>query len=185
MSELMVSTFMGTPTISTFQVGPGFNIQGNTGRNGEWLFDFTSTDPNAESRCLGWAMEQNAGEEAMPGALRCPCTENQARTDFRFWFAYYWGLSRQNCAIVLFSRSNSTIECCYDSAGALLVGPDTGGGTYLKHNPLFFYQRSLAEDLNPYQDCCVNSKRCQRFYQIRHYDDCSAYQPPALGECCN
>ena len=159
------------------------NVQGNTGKTGEWLFDFTSSDPSAESRCLSWSRKQETGSIVTSELPHCPCTREQALNDFRFWFAYYWGLSRENCAIVLFSRSNSTVECCYDStSGALLVGP-SDGGTYLLYNPLFFYERNLAEDLSPIQDCCVNSMRCKLFYQIRQYDDCSSYEPPALGEC--
>lgn len=158
------------------------NVEGNTGRLGEWFFDFTSTveDGSSEGRCLSWVRRQVEGSINPATLPRCPCTRRQALRDWRFWFAYFWGLSsRPNCATVLFSRSQSTTECCYDSTGALLVGPSQGG-TYQLYNPLFFFQNNYLEDVSPYQDCCVRSKRCHQYYQHRPFDDCSAYVPPRL-----
>lgn len=163
-------------------------ITGNTGRVGEWYFNLTSPSDEigSEQRCLMWARRQQQYDVgAIFSSLRvraCPCTSRQARRDWSFWFGYYWGLSsRPNCAMVLFSRSQSTIECCYDDNGALIVGPSEGGSLRL-YNPLFFYQENFLEDLQPYRDCCVNSDRCELYYTYRPSDDCSAYIPPSLGE---
>ena len=156
------------------------NVIGNTEKLGEWFFDFTSAaeDVSAEARCLLWAKQQIKGNINPASLPRCPCTRKQAFRDWNFWFAYYWGLSsRSNCAMALFSRMQSTTECCYDSTGALLVGPSQGG-TYQLYNPLFFFQSNYLEDLSPYQDCCVHSKRCHLYYRHRPSDDCSAYIPP-------
>ena len=162
-------------------------MTGNTGRVGEWYFDLNSPveEISAEQRCLVWAKRQQQNTSAILSSLRvnaCPCTQQQAWRDWSFWFGYFWGLSsRPNCATVLFSRSQSTIECCYDDNGALIVGPSQGGSLKL-YNPLFFYQENFLEDLRPYQDCCIDSNRCRLYYAFRPSDDCSAYTPPRLCE---
>lgn len=164
-------------------------LTGNTGRIGEWYYNFSTPveDFSAEQRCAMWAQRQETvAANATSGsslALACPCTRQQAQRDWSFWFGYYWGLSSYpGCATVLFSRSQSTIECCYDDAGALIVGPRLGGSFKL-YNPLFFYQQNFFEDVRPYRDCCVDSNRCRTYYKYRPSDDCSAYSPPSFREC--
>ena len=160
------------------------NMVGNTGRPGEWFFDLTSQEDrgNPEQRCTLWARrQQGLTQNINPHSLRinaCPCTRRQAQRDWNFWFAYFWGLSSApNCATVLFSQSQGTIECCYDNSGALIVGP-RHGGSFKMYNPLFFYQQNFLEDLTPYQDCCVMSNRCRTYYMYRPPDNCSRYVPP-------
>lgn len=169
---------------STQQLSQLHVTEGNTGRMGEWYFNLTSPDPllTSEQRCMIWAKRQEEssvqlGSSSLQSGF-CPCTRRQAQRDWRFWFAYYWGLSRQNCATVLFSRSQHTLECCYDEFGALIVGPSSGGGSYKLYNPLNFIMESYTEDVRPYEDCCVNSNRCRLYHQYRPSDDCSGYQPP-------
>ena len=166
------------------------DTEGNTKRMGEWQYNFNMPDEQltADQRCLMWAKRQRALHEEnlqMFSSIReraCPCTINQAQRDRSFWFLYYFGLnSRLNCAMVPFSGNQSTLECCYDASGALIVGPNEGGSFWL-YNPLFSYQANFLEDLQPYQDCCVNSDRCQLYYTYRPSDDCSAYEPPAFRE---
>lgn len=152
-------------------------LPGNTGRTGEWYFNITTdmNDTLAEARCLIWSLRQ---EEFNESALQfCPCTRRQARRDWRYWFAYYWGLSsRPNCATLLFNCRQSTIECCYDDFGALIVGPNQGGSHKL-YNPLFFFHQHFLEDERPYDDCCVRSNLCHLYYKYRPSDDCSGYSP--------
>ncbi len=164
---------------------------GNTGSVGEWHFNLTSPDPllTPEQRCMMWAKRQEAVDTTQLGPSlfqpgSCPCTRRQAQRDWRFWFAYYWGLSRQDCATVLFSRSQHTLECCYDRFGALIVGPSAGGGSYKLYNPLNFIRESFLEDSRPYEDCCVDSNRCRLYHQYRPSDDCSHYAPPIPRKCC-
>ena len=156
------------------------NLLGNTGRVGEWLFDFSARlDDYAELRCLAWSRRQRENSIVPSQLPRCPCTIRQAFFDFRYWFGYFWGLSSQpNCATVLFTGTSSTTECCYDwLTGALIVGPNNGG-TYKLHNPLFQYYQYRLQDFLPYQDCCVESNRCDLYFRHRPYDDCSLYAPP-------
>ena len=158
-------------------------IVGNGGRTGEWLFNFTvqEEDTTSEMRCLMWARRQQNINMSVFISLpvnSCPCTLRQARFDWRYWFVFNWGLSsRPNCAMVLFSRSQSTIECCYDDFGALIVGANEGG-SYQLYNPLFNHLDNYREDFQPYRHCCVMSRRCNLYYQYRPSDDCSEYIPP-------
>lgn len=157
------------------------NLPGNTGRTGDWHFDLTLPpgQATAEQRCLLWAKRQERQPNIDISSLEvkyCPCTLQQLLWDKRFWFGYFWGLSSSpNCATVLLSGSQNTLECCYDTGGALIVG--TRGGSYKLYNPLFFYENYRQEDLLPYYDCCVNSQRCKLYYSHKPFDDCSLYKP--------
>lgn len=158
-------------------------IIGNTGELGQWYFNFTSdSETNSEQLCLEWDRRERLKienfETHFSGLPSCPCTRRQARRDWRFWFASFWGLSsRPNCATLLWSRRQATIECCYGDDGSLLVGPSTGG-SYLQHNPLFSFRGYFTEDRTPYQQCCEKSERCGLFYTHRPSDNCSNYIPP-------
>ena len=162
---------------------------GNTGRRGEWHFNLTSPDPllTPEQHCTMWSRRQDQGDVQLDLSSiqtnSCPCTRAQAERDWRFWFAFYWGLSRSDCAIVLFPGGQHTLECCYDDLGALIVGPSEGGGSYKLYNPLSFARESYLEDVKPYEDCCTSSERCRVYYQHRPSDDCSRYSPPSPRKC--
>lgn len=154
------------------------DVQGNTGRRGEWYFNYTAPgEVNSEKLCLKWSQRQNNNVTALfEGVWSCPCTRQQARRDWRFWFGYYWGYSaRPNCATLLFSwRRQSSIECCYDSDGSLIVGANDGG-SHLLYNPLFRHVQNFQEDRLPYRHCCEESNLCQLYYKYRPSDDCSNY----------
>ena len=153
---------------------------GNSGLEGQWYFHFTppDVDMNFEQLCLEWGRRQPADVETyFEGLPSCPCTRLQAWRDWRFFFAFFWGFSsRANCATMLFSRRQSTIECCYDNDGSLLVGPKSGG-SYKLYNSLFFPRQYTLEDRLPYDYCCVFSNRCSTYYEYRPSDDCSNYIP--------
>ena len=156
------------------------DVVGNSRLPGVWYFNYTSpeSDMNSEQLCLQWSKRQSlvtTSFDTVPSA--CPCTRRQARRDWRFWFAHFWGLSsRPNCATLLFSRQQSTVECCYDDDGSLIVGANDGG-SYLLYNPLFYFLDHVQEDSFPYRYCCVESKRCQVYYEHRPSDDCNGYVP--------
>ena len=159
-------------------------VIGNTGFPGQWYFSLTSPrTENFEGLCLEWAKRQSEDlNDNFAGLPSCPCTRRQAWRDRRFFFAFFWGLSsRPNCATMLFSRRQSSIECCYDSRGSLLVGPTTGG-TYQLFNPLFSPRENTVEDRLPYDYCCTFSERCSTYYEYRPSDDCSDYDPPRFCE---
>lgn len=153
------------------------SVQGNTGLAGEWYFNYTAQgELDSAKRCLQWAQRQDGNTSAsFEGLPSCPCTRQQARRDWRFWFGYYWGLSaRPNCATLLFSRRQSTIECCYDDDGSLIIGAKDGG-SYLLNNPLFRNQQSVLEDRQPHRHCCEDTELCGQYYHHRPSDDCSKY----------
>ena len=162
------------------------NMPGNTGRNGDWQFDFTLPPHqwSAEKKCRSWGVRERRrplGTANLVEVQSCPCTRQQILNDRRFWFGYYSGLSSSpNCATFLLSRSQHTFECCYDESGALLLGAAERGGTLKRFNSLFFYDRYVREDLRPYEDCCINSNSsCSIYYEFRGSVDCSDYDPPS------
>ena len=156
-------------------------VEGNTNLTGQWYLNLTSQESD-EQNCLEWAKRQPTNVlDNFEGLPACPCTRRQAWIDWRFFFAFYWGYSSQpNCATLLFSRRQSTLECCYNTDGSLIVGSNSGG-SYKLYNSLFFPQEYSREDQLPHDYCCVFSNRCSIFYEHRPSDDCSNYV--AQGIC--
>ena len=155
------------------------DVEGNTGINGEWYFNFTSSEATNPYRlCRTWSYEHTNFYNYIPSRILCPCTHQQALLDWRFWFGYFWGVSsRPNCATFIFSQLQGTTECCYDSDGSLIIGPRSGG-SYLQYNPLFYYHQYFSEDYLPHEYCCIESKLCQLYYEHRPSSDCYQYSPP-------
>ena len=161
-------------------------LTGNTGSVGEWYFQLTDPDSdiNSEQECFKWVAKQDKDvfEEYFEGLPSCPCTWFQARRDWRFWFGWRWGLSSgPNCATLIWSRRQSTTECCYDDSGALLVGGNSGG-SYKLYHPLFSNREYITEDKQPYEHCCQFSKLCSLFYTHRPSDNCSGYDPSQISK---
>ena len=163
------------------------SFTGNTGSPGEWLFQLTDSDSDLkpEQECYKWASRQEDGvfEEYFQGLPSCPCTYSQARRDWRFWFAWRWGISSgPYCATLVWSRRQSTVECCYDrDTGALLVG-GISGGSFKLHHPLFSNRNYVTEDKQPYEYCCRQSKLCSIFFTYRPSDDCTGYDPSQISK---
>ena len=161
-------------------------LTGNTDSEGEWYFQLTDgdDDTNYERECFKWANRQkkNVFEEYFEGLPVCPCTRQQARRDWRFWFGWRWGLSSApNCATLVWSGRQSTTECCYDDSGALLVGM-SAGGSYKLHHPWFSNRDYITEDEQPYEYCCQRSDHCSMFYTHRPSDDCTGYDASQISE---
>ena len=162
-------------------------VTGNTGSAGEWYFQLTDPDSqlDPEQECFKWVARQEEGtfEDYFEGLPSCPCTESQARRDWRFWFGWRWGLSsRENCATLVWSGRQSTVECCYDEdSGALLAGGNTAGSFKL-HHPFFSNKKYITEDKQPYEHCCESSRLCSVYYTHRPSDDCSGYDPSRISE---
>ena len=162
-------------------------VTGNTGKAGEWYFQVIDPDLDLdpEQECFKWVgqQEEDTIEEYFAGLPSCPCTQSQAKNDWRFWFGWSWGLSSgPNCATLVWSGRQSTVECCYDEGtGALLVGGTTGG-SYRLHHPLFSHEDYVTEDQQPFKHCCQSSKLCSFFYTYRPSDDCSGYDPSKISE---
>ena len=154
-------------------------IPGNTGQNGEWYFNFTSSEAANPSRlCHKWSQDHTKFRPYLLGNLSCPCTYEQALLDWRFWFGYFWGVSSmQHCATFVFSQLQGTVECCYDFDGSLIVD-SRYGGSFFRYNPLFYYQQHLLDDRQPRQHCCIDSNLCQLYHLHRLPSQCSQYNPP-------
>lgn len=159
------------------------SVTGNTGQKGQWLFNLSPAESplnKYDSECLKWVTKQDSSGSWNADLPSCPCTQEQARSDQRF--SFWWG-ANPNCAVFVWSRP-STTECCYDSTGALIVGPNTGG-SYRLFNPIYDQDSYQSQDLIPQQQCCMNSSQgafCEMYYQYRPSDDCSGYQPVRAGK---
>ena len=161
-------------------------IMGNTGYEGQWFFELVSdTVQSPIEQCLIWARSQPK-DLNFDDLGSCPCTRQQARRDWRFFFGHNWGLSsRPECATFISwrrRRNQISLECCYDDAsGALIVGP-RNGGTYKRYSSLFNPSQNYLQDILPYQQCCIDSDYCATYYMHRPSDDCSGYVAPRPSE---
>lgn len=162
------------------------SITGNTGNAGEWYFKLTGSgnEINFEQECFKWVTRQKEDtfQRYFEGLPSCPCTWWQARRDWRFWFGWRWGLSLgPNCATLIWSGRQSTIECCYDDSGALQIA-GISGGSYKLYHPWFSNKQYIIEDKQPYEHCCHFSKLCHIFYSHRPSDNCSRYEPSQISK---
>ena len=124
----------------------------------------------------------------------CPCTFFQALQDRRFSFV------RRTFDAVCFqsffpSAFGAQTECCYRvslffffrifffefSDGSLITGP-TDGGSANRYNSFFSPTLHVQFDLDPFQDCCVDSRLCHLYYQRRPSRSWQDYSPPDFGE---
>ena len=72
-------------------------------------------------------------------------------------------------------------QCCYDSNGDLLLGPDSGGTVDLYSNKLDWWKHTV-HDVIPYILCCKNLwSNCQAYYDHRPSDDGSRYNSRPCG----
>ncbi len=73
-------------------------------------------------------------------------------------------------------------QCCYDHAGLLIIGPDSGGTVDL-YSPKSNFLGHQLHDVLPYLYCCVGSfPDCNAYYQKRPSSDGTGYQcrPPGM-----
>ena len=156
---------------------------GNGDAVGQWVFNVgpaTTPTNEGEESCLAWAREEEAsGDDWLSDiSLTCPCSRSQAVNDWRFNFA---NSSGPNCGIAIVTGSQHGLECCYDTAGALVVGT-ADGGSYHYHHSLFYPRQHSVSDSVPFTKCCVQSSNCYLYYRYRPASDCTGYQPPAPGQ---
>lgn len=153
--------------------------KGNMGRNGEWAFEVTGTFANSsEGLCILWANGQDDSEGAWClNHPPCPCSQAQATSDWHFSFDH---TSRTDCAVLIASNQQSSIECCYDDQGALVLN-EAGAGSCQLYDKFKFPTKNGEEDSDPYQDCCVSSRNCSLYFKHRPSKACDGYLPPTTG----
>ena len=139
----------------------------------------------AGERCLKWYDKDKKllGSEFINSLLStqpCPCQWWQAWFDDMFVF--YWGTF---CAVSVFPTGSHGQECCYSiqssSFGALLTGPPDGGSVDRFHESINANLHN-AQDVKPYEDCCLISGHCDMYYERRPSDTCERYEPPFRGQ---
>ena len=136
-----------------------------------------------EQRCFQWANNQREDQQGMFDNLpSCPCSLTHVRLSWNFWFGVVYGFpSRPNCASLILSRGQSTTECCYDGEGTLIVGSSNGGSHQL-YNPVIYPREHTLNDQLTYEQCCVQSDRCQIYRKHRPSYDCDLYVAPFISK---
>ena len=155
-------------------------VLGNTGANGQWMFNVSPTlseKEKIEEKCLQWVSEQEDHGDWTNNLPDCPCSKLQANRDWRFSFVRS---SDESCAFFVATTSQHGLECCYDDNGALLVGPKEGGRYHYYHS-LFYPNQHEESDSRPFSQCCEETENCELFYKHRPSPNCSVYEPPTPG----
>ncbi|XP_041855315.1 sushi domain-containing protein 2 isoform X2 [Melanotaenia boesemani] len=159
----------------------------------------------AQNKCLQW----DAKEKKLPNFLNelidCPCTLAQARADTgRFHTDYSCDIERGSvctyhpgsvhCVRGIQASPNhgSGQQCCYDSAGALVLTGDSAGGStpdrahdwgsppYQEPPRVPGYSHWLY-DVMSFHYCCLWSDHCHIYFKHRPSSLCRNYQPPQAG----
>ena len=80
------------------------------------------------------------------------------------------------------SATGSGQQCCFNKFGNLMVGqPDAGSLDRVHPNAGLPVISHFFHDKVPYEDCCRNSKNCEKYFEKRPSDDGSRYQAPRPG----
>ena len=137
------------------------------------------------SRCTSWYNDDinKFGKVPLwPSFLQpCPFTRFFAFSDFRFL-----GIRPDSQAVTCFQSVfpspflGAQTECCYNSFGSLVLGPSSSGFANLYHALL---SSSLHQqfDIQPYIDCCVNSRLCNLYQERRPSTSSFRYLSLFLG----
>ncbi|XP_026177714.1 sushi domain-containing protein 2 isoform X2 [Mastacembelus armatus] len=173
-----------------------------------WHFEQTFRNDSAAwatKKCLQW----NITEKKLPNFLNelidCPCTLAQARADSgRFHTDYGCDIEKGSVctyhpASVHCVRSiqaspthGSGQQCCYDSAGALMLTGDSIGGSTpdrahdwgsppYREPPWVPGYSHWLYDVMSFFYCCLWSDHCHIYFSHRPSSDCRKYQPPRAG----
>lgn len=164
-----------------------------------------------ENFCRRWFERENSLEYFATTVFRCPCTLKQAELDKgRFAPDEQCNVFDKKCDSRHFgamhcvrtarpSIGGSGQQCCYDDYGELLRTADTMYGgrpsrafiygkppfKMIQMTPTFSYWQN---DIMPFYYCCKwapkeeDSNTCHMFNYFRTSQDCSSYQPVAVGK---
>ncbi|XP_049434450.1 sushi domain-containing protein 2 [Epinephelus fuscoguttatus] len=159
----------------------------------------------AESKCLQWDVLETTLPNFLDELIDCPCTLAQARADTgRFHADYSCDIERGSVctyhpgsvhcvrAIQASPTHGSGQQCCYDSAGALVLTADSSGGStpdrahdwgsppYREPPRVPGYSHWLYDVMSFYY-CCLWSDHCHVYLNHRPSSGCRNYQPPRAG----
>ena len=163
-----------------------------------------------EEMCSTWFDRESWADRFATTNFKCPCTRQQALLDKgRFSPDLECNIVDRKCdtfhrgALACFRSGRPSIggsgqKCCYDDWDELIQTADTMYGgrpsrafIYGKHpykmRMMIPALSNWLHDEMPFFFCCKwqpgedNSKTCQMYNHWRTSQDCSSYQPPAIG----
>ncbi|KAI0239250.1 hypothetical protein LSAT2_010018 [Lamellibrachia satsuma] len=165
--------------------------------------NINDTNAGASLVCTQWNEAQKQNPSSAQGLPHCPCTRRQARIDTRFE-------DEPRCSSVspacngfhraahhcIRSVSPSALgagqQCCYDRNGTILPF-ENGGGTLDRAHVKGYHSSNfetipvvshLVEDVLPFYLCCIFSKNCEKYEEVRPADNCSKYDPSGSVVSC-
>ncbi|KAI1296786.1 Protein mesh [Halotydeus destructor] len=176
----------------------------------QWEFAYGEKGKWKKHMCQAWYDRESFSDRYATTVFRCPCTRQQALLDKgRFSPDLECNIIDRKCdtfhrgALGCFRSGRPSVggsgqKCCYDDWHELIQTADTMYGgrpsrafVYGKHP---FKMRMMIPALSnwlhdemPYFYCCKwstgedNSDTCQMYNYWRTSQDCSSYQPPAIG----
>ncbi|XP_051829342.1 sushi domain-containing protein 2 [Antechinus flavipes] len=159
----------------------------------------------ATAKCKSWVRL----EETLPNFLEeledCPCTLTQARADTGRFFTDY-GCDIESGSVCTYHpeavhcvrsiqgspRYAAGQQCCYSAAGTQVLTKDTSSGSTPDRGhdwgsypfgapprvPGFSH---WMYDVITFYYCCLWSKNCQLYLDLRPSSDCRTYRPPHLA----
>lgn len=151
-------------------------------------------EPWAESRCKKWHQKEPNPDtfRGDPSMQPCPSSLTQAMVDRGRFMSdeecnpqnrdgcdrYHKG-AFQCFLMVNPSATGSGQQCCFNRLGNLMMGqPDAGSLDRVHPNAGLPVISHFFHDKVPYEDCCRNSKNCEKYFEKRPSDDGSKYQAP-------
>ncbi|XP_065942258.1 uncharacterized protein [Magallana gigas] len=166
---------------------------GNRGVNGFWIHKMTTGDPlnKNEKGCFDWYIknkEENIYIQltSFHNPILCPCNGILLRFDPRYAVSRFDTINQVLCYATMIVGRNT--ECCYRMLGSINnLGPLErslpSAGTILQYNPFFERRLYTIEDLNAREACCIKTKQCNLFYEVRPIPLCYRRSPfnPALN----
>ncbi|XP_065942268.1 uncharacterized protein [Magallana gigas] len=166
---------------------------GNRGVNGFWIYKMTTgvTLNKDEKECFDWYTrnkEENIHSQlkSVQNPILCPCNSILLRFDPRYAISRFDRINQVLCYATMIVGRNT--ECCYrlrgsiNNLGALEISLPSAG-TLLQYNPFFERRLYTIEDFKAREACCIKTKQCNLFYEVRPIPFCYLRSPfnPALN----
>nr|XP_022300335.1 uncharacterized protein LOC111108627 [Crassostrea virginica] len=153
------------------------NVPGNRGVKKFWIYKMTKGVPlnKDEKECYDWYIRNKELDtrhqlSQVMDMIRCPGNNILLRFDPRYTISRLDRINRVLCYASMVAGRNA--ECCYRFLGSInvlgaLERSMPYSGTFLKYNPFFERREYIMEDLRPKEACCMKSKHCEWYYEVR------------------
>eukprot|EP00105_Crassostrea_gigas_P037421 XP_019921569.1 PREDICTED: fibrillin-1 isoform X2 [Crassostrea gigas] len=143
-----------------------------------------------EKDCFDWYFKKKENIKNQLTSFRnpipCPCNSILLRFDPRYAISRFDRINQVLCYATMIVGRNT--ECCYRMRGSVnnlgsLERFLPSAGTLLQCNPFFERPCYTKEDFIGRESCCIKTKQCNLFYEVRPIPMCYRRSPfnPALN----